>query len=76
LNKIKTDNEELKIELSNKLIYLYNIYIKNEIKLIEELIKNIISSLNINKENQIVKIDAQKAIKYCPILLNVDLSKY
>ena len=39
-------------------------------------ISDVIESLNIDQWNHIVVIDSAKAMKYCPILLNVNLSKY
>lgn len=67
---------EKKEELSVKIKNLYDLKLKNVFSSLIKIEKDIIKDLWIDKGLYKIKIDNEKAIKHCPILLNVDLSKY
>ena len=67
---------EKNTELSIKIRNLYDLKLKDVFLWLIEIEKNIIDDLWIDKGLYKIKIDNEKAIKHCPILLNVDLSKY
>jgi len=76
IEKIKEDNKKYKEIIESKLIEIYNERMINLLKEMSIITKDIIKSLNIDQWLHIIKIDNEKAINHCPIMLNVDLSKY